>query len=265
MMDEVNGEKLCNTDVRDPLVAAQIERVRKLELTNPYTNNRGDVWYIQMLQGYKHLFNYLRNAFEGSESTVLDVGAGTTRAVKEIEGSSWGKGLRFEATVLDMDQVIEGNLPEDRIHVTPVEELSGIADKSMAAILSVFSVGYSDVPDLAVESIDRVLMPGGVFKGNFHLPLWVGHKHELGYKTEELFENKFIDLGFDVAKIENEMLNIVVLIAVKQGGTKMVSAKELINLDQADCDEHVLEALSEHKRLNHIAYASAKLNLPSFD
>ncbi|KKT00813.1 MAG: hypothetical protein UW07_C0004G0008 [Candidatus Nomurabacteria bacterium GW2011_GWF2_43_8] len=147
--------------------ARQIRAVRKNERQWINTNkgkfltNRGKYDYIWELHGLKELFAYLRIK---KNTKVLDIGSGTGRAVDEISKSELGKGLEFVKTAL----INYSGENSRKIHLTSAEVLRGIPSDSFGAILAVFSVAYSEAPELVAQQIDRVLVPGGVFKGSFN-------------------------------------------------------------------------------------------------
>jgi len=110
-------------------------------------------------------FDYLRKL--DGHGLVLDIGAGTTRGISQLEKSSLGSGLSFEAVALSYSPLIKENLGLEKTHITSAESLKGVKNESVAGVISLFGISYCTRPDLAVYSIDRVLLPGGVIKAGF--------------------------------------------------------------------------------------------------
>ncbi len=122
--------------------------------------NRDAYEYFEELGGIKKLLEYLKIL---KITKILDIGSGTGRAINEISNSDLGQGFEFVGTSLF-------KYPDEdakKIHLTSAEVLRGIPASSFGAVLSVCGVGYSDAPNLVAEQINRVLVPGGVFKGSF--------------------------------------------------------------------------------------------------
>jgi len=204
--------------------ARQLRNARAREREQfAYTVDRTGADYIQELGGVRHLFSYVKTL---GNPKVLDIGAGTTRGVSELAQSALSEGLDFEATVLRNRLGVKENLGEEQTHITSAETLRGIPDLSVACVIAVYSTSYSDAPNLVIESIDRVLVPGGAVKMG-------------GY--EKIF-NQFIHLlqarGYDVDDRE-KWGEFRVLLAIKPGGASTVTAAELIKADEESFEEQV--------------------------
>ena len=147
-------------DPRRKQIADQLRNARGRE-HNPehYPVGRSAQSYREWLREVRHLFKYVR---ELSSNVVLDVG-GSVQAMDEFSKSRDGKGLKFEIVTLQQAPELEKQQGVQRTHLTSVESLRGIADSSIGCVFGVFTVAYSAVPELAVKSIDRVLVSGGVF------------------------------------------------------------------------------------------------------
>ncbi|MBM3261092.1 class I SAM-dependent methyltransferase [Candidatus Kaiserbacteria bacterium] len=230
-------EKMGSREERDQ-VAAKVRRLRAGERgavsdQEPfYTINRDKEKYLEKLLGYVAFLDYVKTL---SSTVVLDVGAGTTRAISEIAKSKAGAGLDFKATVLNRNPAIEENLGFENVHVTSVETLRGIADQSIGGIIAVFSLPYVVSPALAVTSIDRVLVPGGVIKAWLPSEDSTDRKRvEKGttYRSYKEFETEFKKLGYDCEYLERDGLELEVFLAIKPGGKLGgPSARELVSMD----------------------------------
>ena len=206
-------------------VAAQIRTMRSKE-SEEYTLNRSGFNYLNALAGLQYAFSYIRGL---SNPVVLDIGAGTTRGISELEQTALAHGLRFEATVLRNDASIRQHFGTERVHVTGVETLRGIPANSIGCVLGVLSVGYSAAPALAVRSIDRVLIHGGIVK----LVLRMEKARSGAVKNlnpPSAFEGEFRALGYDVAA--QDIGEAGILLAIKPGYEEAPKAEDLLNIDK---------------------------------
>lgn len=208
---------------------------------NTYEMERSPREYAVKLQGLKHLFTYAKTL---PSKTVLDIGSGTTRGIYGISQQAISKGLSFEATTLSRSQThsefartghlslaraVEKNLGWAKTHITSAEVLRGIPNASVGVVLSVFSLPYSKAPALAVQSIDRVLVDGGVFKGHFPVNN-LTHLSAISYGP---FEKEFERLGYSMSIDINPVTRRAVLLAIKPGGQE-ISAEYLLEQDRRD-------------------------------
>ena len=116
-------------------------------------------------------------------------------------------------------------------YITSTEVLRGIDDETIGCVLALHSITYSVAPSLAIKSIDRVLIPGGVFKGFFTV------------KTPTIqngspaidFINEFKKLGYDIEVVQlHEDQKHVAISAIKPGGLdNKITADELFFIDRA--------------------------------
>lgn len=166
---ETNPLQIKGSDER-AAIARQLVAVRTYERNlNPhdlYKDNRARGNYAILLEGLTSSLDYVKRL--GSTNLVLDIGAGTTRAISQLSQLPDAQGLDFMATVLRYRPEIDTNLGRERTLATPAEKLRGIGDNSVGLALSVFSVTYSVNPEAVVDSIDRILVKGGIFKGRFN-------------------------------------------------------------------------------------------------
>jgi len=123
----------------------------------------------------------------------LDIGAGKTKAISQIEKSKLGKGLEFKATVLAKDkEIVDKYLGSSRTITTSAESLRGVNSESVAGILAMYSITYSYAPRLAIERMDQVLVPGGIIKATFG-----STSPEAKFTSPTEFINAWKDLGYD--------------------------------------------------------------------
>lgn len=231
-------------------IASQIRSFREKERSGALEKkwlNRTGTDYIYELRGLKHLFDYVRTL---PSHKVLDIGAGTTKGIADIANSNFGRDLQFEATVLYRNQKeIEKNLGKNKTHSTSAEVLRGslsnpMNSESYGAILSVMSITYTKDPEKVIKRINDLLIPGGVFKGDFN------NKDNFNRAGDMLspqhFARVFSDLGykenidFYYKNVESENLDNAqelydndILIAIKPNPTQPnpISAKELYEED----------------------------------
>ena len=187
-------------------------------------DNSNSADYLLRLGGLSNFFGYLRVLDE--HGLVLDIGAGTTRGISQLEKGSLGSGLSFEAVTLSYNSSIKENLGLEKTHITSAENLKGVKDKSVAGVISLFGISYCTRPDLAIYSIDRVLLPGGVIKAGFITSEKTAYSQS-GTKKEE-FAELFSGYGYDVA-VDERFCGL--LVAIKPGKQRHVSAEELLNSD----------------------------------
>ncbi len=197
-----------------------INHVRALERWDAFHLSSDLAEYQKRFQGIEGFLHYVR--LYPSSKTVLDLGAGDGNAINELASHELGRGLQPLATGLlrETNQHLEG-VPYVE---TPAETLNGIADQSIGGILANYSITYSNEPERVVDSVDRVLVPGGLIKSTFHEMLRYGMlpvSHT--YNFAPLFEAK----GYDVATQHN------ILYAKKPGLETRFSIQQLLKLDQA--------------------------------
>lgn len=171
--------------------------------------------YIRYLTGLSHLFDYVRRL---PKRSILDIGAGTTRGIREVSELAAARDLEFSATVLSPVKAVHRGMGKVRVHTTPGEILRGIRDESVGSALSVHGISYSAVPRFAVRSVDRVLVPGGVIKMIDPFLEFATHFHELGYDTA-ITNNGFTP----------------VLLGIKPDSQKTVTAQSLAEADLLSC------------------------------
>ena len=200
-----------------------------------YETDRSAISYLYALRGVEELLTYIEALT--TNPLLLDVGAGTARGVHELASIAQrlGYNTRFAGTVLDKASVHSfPQHPKIPIIQTSVEKLEGIEDRSVAAITGVHSVQYSADPTLSVSQIDRVLIPGGVFKVVYTVGLPKGSFASTQHNFKEL-EDEFWRRGYDLKSVfyseeEDHTLDWV-LLGIKSG-TSSQSAATLSYLDR---------------------------------
>lgn len=213
-------------------VAKQIRFARNSERQPRYTDNDWGRSMEEYLVIFNGLSNLLKHVSQMGGNLVLDIGAGTTKGISEIEKSKLGEELEFRATVLKRHPAIEDNLGYDKTHITSVETLRGVEDSSVGLALALNSIAYSASPKMTAQSIDRVLIPGGILKARFNpkdrlrddLPY---------YKVHDQFTQELRRLGYDVCvpDVPSEEL----ILAVKPG-INARSASDLFYIDSGHID-----------------------------
>lgn len=217
------------------------------QTSDQYEISRGAEKYIQLLFGLEKFFGYIKK-LPPAYHKILDIGAGETFASSQLQKSNLCSNLELEATVLFPNSKIKKNLGQNKTHITPVETLNRIPDESFGGIISVYAAGYSSNPAVAVDSINRVLAPGGAFKGVF--PKFENERH--GKTTLRTFGNfleRFKELGYDTAEFDGGyedydyyFNNSMVILAIKPTALEkntLVSAAELIKQDADSLEDQV--------------------------
>ncbi len=186
--------------------------------------------YVDAFHGLTYFLDAVRKL--GNTPTVLDIGAGTTRAVTQIAKSSLGVGLDFIATSVAYDKMIETDkgIGRDRFRVTSAEKLKGIEDNSIAAIISLAGFAYSDLPEKTIKRLDEVLVAGGLIKATFDNR---ERGEEYGMHRHHKFTKALREKGYDVA-IRQVPSGMDVLVAVKPGRSDSFKAMDLLTRDWED-------------------------------
>lgn len=217
-----------DNDPRRNLVASQLMTARHYDRHNGYEVNRYFPEYVEDIRGIKHLLEYVRNNLPRLGSNkILDVGIGRGRATREMSVVPWGEGLVFEGTTVSITEDVVANFGKTGLHITSAESLSGVADNSMAAVLSCFGVAYSKAPDKAIAQVDRVLVPSGVFKAVFY-DVRLGVSEVMHPDMPDEFVLALRNSSFDVA-VRLSLDEIAIVVAVKPPVS--VAAVSLLTLD----------------------------------
>lgn len=248
---------LPKKDIRRSAIARQIGEARYNDEYSLYENSRDGRMYIRDLLGIQHLFDYARS--QKDSSLVLDIGAGVTLGTRDLSLSILGRGLKFEATVVKRLPNDLNFLGEENTHITSVETLRRIVDRSVVVVLGVFSVGYSADPNLAVAGIDRILIPGGVFKGTFYKGDLLTAQSPIGFKTYHKFDQALKQLGYDSATSESGPMADI-LLAIKPGGIGHTRASQLIEEDEQTYKDQEAIMTAEKTQRGEYPYKS---NSPS--
>jgi SAM-dependent methyltransferase len=195
-------------------VATQIRKLRSGEYENIhggefYERGRSLSKYKEELRGINSSLTYANDLAEKDLGhVVLDIGAGTTRAVSEIRDSYKGifPKLTFQSTTLVADKKIAEYIGLENNHITSGESLRGIEDNSVALAISVYSLTYSKSPQMVAESLNRVLCPGGIAKIAF---LYGGSKFAR-VSSIKSFRKEFLRVGLEVCSFQEDSGILVV-------------------------------------------------------
>ena len=224
------------------IVAKQISRVRNSEKTidqrpgNIYKNGKETIYKIG---GLTHFFDYIKTL---SSNRVLNVGVQNGMGSRRISQMPIATGLDFEVTALRLTSQLRENFPKEKIHLTGVETLRGINDESLAGVIGIDSIAFSDSIYLAVKRLDQVLVPGGAIKITFFIPdhSQVDPFDIKASRNSTPFLEAFIALGYDVAIVEKntfiasgrqERFNNSIVLAIKPGNPNAPKAEELLHAD----------------------------------
>ena len=225
------------------IIADQIRNARNSERKKDkqsYGIDKSGKECLYRLGGLEHFFDYLRTL---PSNRVLDIGVGTGRGSSAIRKMPISNGLEFEVTALRNIPELQKNFPKERIHITAVETLRGVTDKSLAGIIAVNSIGYSDHSLLAVRRLNQVLIPGGVVKATFYRDEGSEKHNGTSFKDPTSFIEAFSVLGYDVSPIKkfsatgvggsggNAIMVNSIIVAIKPGNPNAPGAKELLEAD----------------------------------
>jgi SAM-dependent methyltransferase len=217
-----------------------------------YITNRDICQYAHYLGGFSVMLGQASG--ELASNVVLDIGAGRGIAINDLANCpELSAGLECMATGLRRPD----NYSEDAVpyYVAGAETLLGIPDESVAAATAVYSTMYSVRPDMVVDALDRVLVPGGIAK------------FVLGYEGSrpdypsgaDAYKQLFRDHGFNAASLFIASGDYA-LAAIKPGGNLGMDSIDLLYEDRrarntiidAHCQtQHqklqlVLERLAQH-------------------
>ncbi len=228
--------------------ARKIKRIRRKEYKQGldlYQQERSGIHYLKWLGGLQGTFRYAQGL---PSNLVVDIGAGSTRGIKSISEQKFAKKFKFKATVLsintvnvsqpDVDNLYSTNLKEkidenlglENVHITSAEALRPFANNSTAIVLSLYSLPYCGSPELAVQNIDRILVPGGIFKGVFPIDmLYALYGEKRLQKFTPLFEEYQYDIAVHVKNFFQSKIGI--LLAIKKDKERQISAQNVLNED----------------------------------
>lgn len=160
-------------DPKSDQLAGKLAKLRTHErdaAASPIMNiirDRPATSYIEHLGGLAATLQYAATL---PVPTIVDLGAGSSRAIAEIKKSEYGKGLNFKGIGLIFDSAIEQNIGRENYRLTPAEKMRGFEDSSVGGFISVFgATTYTDRLDLVLPKMDKLLIPGGIIKICVHL------------------------------------------------------------------------------------------------
>lgn len=216
------SETLRELPKGDPVrlaTAANLFASRTFDRSASYITDREYSEYSEELNGLEIFFQYVQKI--DNNPTILDIGAGNTVAVSEIQEKY--KNIRCLATVLSKPRYETTFDPKNRIH-TSAELLATIPDHSISGILSCYGLTYAHSPKHAIRRIDEVLKSDGIIKARFPL----SNTSVLGNKPSTEFIKELIILGYDVAAAEFMAGEILL---AKKSGASFLSATSLLQAD----------------------------------
>lgn len=113
--------------------------------------------------------------------------------------------------------------------------MTGIDDETVCLALAFHSITYSEAPELVVEALDRVLIPGGAVKAMLMRPNVFGiHTILRKMKSFDIYTQLFSEKGYDVAT-RNVDRKHAILLAIKPDGSKnQATAEDLMKADNAE-------------------------------
>jgi ubiquinone/menaquinone biosynthesis C-methylase UbiE len=218
-------------------VAKQLRKLRSGEYNNIhggefYERNRSFSEYKKELLGINSSLTYANDLAEKDLGhIVLDIGAGTTRAVSEIRDSYKGifPKLTFQSTTLVADKKITEYIGLENNHITSGEFLRGVKDNSVALAISVYSLTYSKSPEMIAESLKRVLCPGGIAK----IAFLYGDGKFARISSIKSFRKEFIRVGLEVCSFQEDSgILLVRKINTNLNSTEMQSLQGLLIEDE---------------------------------
>jgi SAM-dependent methyltransferase len=215
-------------------IAKQLKATRREErkrITEMVLDRNGRE-YIEYFEGITSMFEYVKSL---PSNTILDIGAGRGRGIRELAESALGEGLRFKTTVLGNSDRIEKSDAIARVHITPAETLRGISNESIGGILALYSISYCENPEIVTKRIDEVLVPGGVVKATFpDLPGRLSRTSKFIQWDALPYEHFFKGMGYDVLVHSSQRQ---ILLALKPGGN--ISASKLMEADEKSYEEQM--------------------------
>lgn len=223
------------------IAANQLKQLKKLERSNNgYQEWRTGFDYKDCLSGIDHFLEYVKST---QSNVVLDIGTGSALGIGDLFLEKRKSGLIFKATGLRKDKEVKKNLQigigERNFYLTSAERLQGIASNSVGGLFGLCSIAYSESPHLTVRQIDRVGVPGAIFKGTFRGddPRFENEEvysfyEKTKYKTHEPFYKSFQELGYDIATYKG--WDGTILVAIKPGNTTRLTAIDILRADKQD-------------------------------
>ena len=141
----------------------KVERkVRMSDDLNPIRDRSG-AEYTDSLQGLESTLKHVAGL---PIKTVIDLGAGSSRAIAQIARSKYGNGLAFKGTGILFDPAIEKHIGWDNYRLTPAETMKGFKKASVGGFISVFGpLTYSNHSGLVMSRAHELLVPHGIIKG----------------------------------------------------------------------------------------------------
>ena len=207
-----------------------LDAMREFDQKGKYLTDRRATEYVSHLLGVEYMFAQL--SFLSGPPVLLDVGAGKTYGAYGLSELAATYGLDMQATVLTPVEDEKERLSNDKVHVTSIEYLDGFGKESVRGVLSLASITYSAVPELAISRIDQVLVRGGILKAAFAFTETAFSGPGKYIKTKTPFVKVLNELGYDIGEKASEQFDVV--LAIKPGEKVLKSAQELLACDAND-------------------------------
>lgn len=224
------------------LHARQNDRQLRTDVMGIFYRNRSGQEYIRQLMGLAGYLNYAKTI--APDKTVLDLGTGSGRGLKEIWLSPFGQGLNFKGTGIIQDEAAKTNLGKENYIVTSAPNLTNIPDSSVSAIIclngDINALMSTKFMGVVARRIDEVLIPGGALKFNVNVYNEQLDSDESSRRNINLdtFISHLKSKGFDIAikEAENEGPEIrvdLIVLGIKGQPEKspIVKAETLLNQD----------------------------------
>lgn len=239
----------------------EIDRKKEESFNIEISRSRGVMEYVFELEGLVHFLSYVRSLSFG-RSKVLDIGTGIGKALDQLsQMDEWSYNLDFEGTALSRDKKHKKFSIGNKIRLTSVEQLRGFKQNEFAGIISVYGLGYSGAPEMAAESIDRVLAPGGALKTVYGFP---GENDEVPISPDK-FRGCLADKSYDIYASESDGKNLNgqdskfgILLAIKPPIS--IKAAKLFHLDLEDYENQVQDLMQKGYKDSETEVASDVFN-----
>lgn len=220
----------------------EMQRIMPDQRLNEKRDRTGET-YIDHLSGLQGTLNYVTKL---PTAIVVDLGAGSSRAVAQISRSKYGEGLTFLATGIVNDPEIDKHIGRSSYRITPAETMVGFDSSSIGGFISVYGpFEHSAYLDQVLERTDELLVPDGIIKLCI-MKKMPGHDEQMNRimvqrykKIEDFFKNRGYGLAINDWDIVDKIGTNRTFLGIKPGqGEKDLDSlargimeKDLMNLD----------------------------------
>lgn len=188
-------------------IADDVKRIRKVERTVVMPDkrlnekrNRPAGEYVENLRGLQATLDYVRNL---PIKKIVDLGAGTSRAIAKISHTEYGEGIEFMGTGIVLDPEIDKNIGRENYRITPAETMRGFEPSSVGGFISVYGpFEHSAHVRQVLEKAHELLIPGGILKFCVmkNVPGAKPEMNELYVKNVEDIEDSLRREGYEFVK-----------------------------------------------------------------